>query len=120
MWTMSSWETFKPLRSTEHSTWPLGAGVYNIDFVQGIETIVNWCRAHGVKIMFTFLDNWSTVDSKSAVRWQDMQTCNQELLFELILVVALKSSCTDSALSFRLLLGFVQRLCSGIGVHHNA
>ncbi len=46
----------------------LSAGVYNWDFVIGIETIVNWCRAHGVKIMFTFLDNWSTVDSKSAVR----------------------------------------------------
>ena len=42
--------------------------MYNWDFVLGIETIVNWCRAHGVKIMFTFLDNWSTVDSKSAVR----------------------------------------------------
>ena len=46
-----------------HST-----GVYNWDFVHGIETIVNWCRAHGVKVMFTVLDNWSTVDSKSAVR----------------------------------------------------
>ncbi len=37
--------------------------------MSGIETIVNWCRAHGVKVMFTFLDNWSPVDSISAVRW---------------------------------------------------
>ena len=43
-------------------------GVYNYNFVSGIETIVNWCRAHGVKVMFTFLDNWSPVDSISAVR----------------------------------------------------
>ncbi len=34
----------------------------------GIEQIVEWCRAHGVKVMFTFLDNWSPVDSKTAVR----------------------------------------------------
>ena len=44
------------------------AGVYNWNFVFGIEQIVEWCRAHGVKVMFTFLDNWSPVDSKTAVR----------------------------------------------------
>ena len=43
-------------------------GSYNWNFVYGIEQIVEWCRAHGVKVMFTFLDNWSPVDSKTAVR----------------------------------------------------
>lgn len=43
-------------------------GTYNWDFVFGLEQIVEWCRAHGVKVMFTVLDNWSPVDSKTAVR----------------------------------------------------
>ena len=44
------------------------AGTYNWDFVFGLEQIVEWCRAHGVKVMFTVLDNWSPVDSKTSVR----------------------------------------------------
>ena len=44
------------------------AGVYNWDFVFGLEQIVEWCRAHGVKVLFTILDNWSPVDSKTSVR----------------------------------------------------
>ena len=45
------------------------AGEYNWDFVFGLEQIVQWCKAHGVKVLFTVLDNWSPVDSKTAVRW---------------------------------------------------
>ena len=43
------------------------AGVYDWNFIFGLEQIVEWCKAHGVKVMFTVLDNWSPVDSKTAV-----------------------------------------------------
>jgi hypothetical protein len=40
----------------------------NWDAVDGLDKIVGWCRAHGIKIIISFLDNWSPVDSKPAVR----------------------------------------------------
>ena len=49
--------------------------MYNWDFVFGLEQIVEWCRAHGVKVLFTILDNWSPVDSKTAVRVMVGQAC---------------------------------------------
>lgn len=51
-------------------------GTYNWDFVFGLEQIVEWCRAHGVKVMFTVLDNWSPVDSKTAVRHPLTHPCD--------------------------------------------
>lgn len=49
------------------SSW-LFAGKYNWDAVNGLDRIVGWCRAHGIKIIISFLDNWSPVDSKYGVR----------------------------------------------------
>lgn len=43
------------------------AGKYNWDAVDGLDRIVGWCRAHGIKIIISFLDNWSPVDSKYGV-----------------------------------------------------
>ena len=43
------------------------AGVYNWDAVTGLDKIVGWCRAHGIKVIISFLDNWSMADSKSSV-----------------------------------------------------
>ena len=40
----------------------------NWEAVDGLDKIVGWCRAHGIKIIISFLDNWSPVDSKPAVR----------------------------------------------------
>ncbi len=46
----------------------LSAGKMNWEAVDGLDKIVGWCRAHGIKIIISFLDNWSPVDSKPAVR----------------------------------------------------
>ena len=43
-------------------------GKYNWDAVNGLEKIVGWCRAYGIKLIIAFIDNWSTVDSKMSVR----------------------------------------------------
>jgi hypothetical protein len=43
------------------------AGKMNWEAVDGLDKIVGWCRAHGIKIIISFLDNWSPVDSKPAV-----------------------------------------------------
>ena len=44
------------------------AGKYNWDAVNGLEKIVGWCRAYGIKLIVALLDNWSAVDSKMSVR----------------------------------------------------
>jgi len=30
--------------------------------------VVGWSRAHGLRVIISFIDNWSPVDSKMAVR----------------------------------------------------
>ena len=58
-----------PCGTASHSTvYILSAGKMNWEAVDGLDKIVGWCRAHGIKIIISFLDNWSPVDSKPAVR----------------------------------------------------
>ena len=57
-----------PCGTASHSTvYMLSAGKMNWEAVDGLDKIVGWCRAHGIKIIISFLDNWSPVDSKPAV-----------------------------------------------------
>mmetsp|Transcript_8368 Transcript_8368/g.25080 ORF Transcript_8368/g.25080 Transcript_8368/m.25080 type:complete len:630 (-) Transcript_8368:2224-4113(-) len=48
-------------------TWPNGK--YNWDAVTGLDKVVGWCRAHGIKVILSFVDNWSFADSKTSLIW---------------------------------------------------
>ncbi len=36
--------------------------------------VVGWSRAHGLRVIISFIDNWSPVDSKMAVRHEALST----------------------------------------------
>lgn len=34
--------------------------------------MVGWCRSHGIKVILSFVDNWSFADSKYSVSLRNM------------------------------------------------
>lgn len=48
-------------------TWPNGK--YNWKLVDGLDRVIGWCRAHGIKVIISFVDNWSFADSKTSLLW---------------------------------------------------